>query len=84
LNEHPLIAAILHTWPDAKVTIMTPAESKHQALEFASESGGEYLERVGETDLCRLTKQQWLTFIATIVDAFERKRSATWGNEPPF
>ncbi|UPT53101.1 hypothetical protein [Synechococcus phage Yong-M3-232] len=39
---------------------------ENEAVASASEAAGEYLEQIGETDLSRLTPEQWQGFIGHV------------------
>ena len=41
----------------------------------ASDAGGAYLEKIGQTDLSNLNNRQWMTFIETIIREFETTRN---------
>jgi hypothetical protein len=43
---------------------LNPVETK--AVASASEAAGEYLEQIGETDLSRLTPEQWQGFVGHV------------------
>lgn len=64
--------------------MIPPKEHDVEAMYAASDEGGKYLESIGITDLAKMSEDQWMTFIETVVRAFEEKRSELWGNQPPF
>lgn len=77
---HPLVASILAAWPGAEVLINgePPMENltaqEIEALEAASFAGGDFLENnVGQTDLARLTHDQWMQFVETLVGTYVDK-----------
>jgi len=43
------------------------------AVIFGGEQGGAYLESIGKTDLITLTKEEWLTFLGTVVTNFQNE-----------
>ena len=73
----PLVCSILEAWPGSAVTIngkpiMTdPTPHEIDALLAASPAGGEYLEKLGKTDLAVLTEDEWMGFIEAVVTAFQ-------------
>lgn len=45
------------------------------ALDFASDCAGEYLEELNQTDLAKLTPDQWKELIRVIAVNFAHKRA---------
>ena len=43
------------------------------AVIYGGEQAGAYLESIGKTDLITLTKEEWLTFLGTVVSNFQEK-----------
>ena len=50
--------------------MIDPTPNEIAAMEFGGRMGGEYLDRLGKTDLTKLTPQQWETFIEVIVTGY--------------
>lgn len=48
-----------------------PDENEIAALEHAGAMGGEYLDEIGETDLAKLTVEQWMTLVEAIVTGYQ-------------
>jgi hypothetical protein len=55
---------------DRKNPVVDPTENEQAALEAASDQAGEYLESVGETDLAKLSREQWMTLLEVAVTAW--------------
>lgn len=44
--------------------------SENKAIEAAGHAAGEYLDKIGKTDLATLEKYEWLEFGRVWIDAF--------------
>jgi hypothetical protein len=71
-----IIAAIMTAWPGARIKPitriameLTPQEIT--AILAASPAGGEYLEKLGKTDLAVLTEDEWMGFLESVIRAFQ-------------
>ena len=51
--------------------VIDPDEHEIAAIEAASPMAGEYLERIGKTDLAVLSEAEWLTLLEVIVTAYQ-------------
>lgn len=63
--------------------------NQHEAcsLSDAGDKAGEYLEGIGKSDLASLTREEWVTFLKTVLFGFEdamrsRLKSAAQGSKP--
>jgi len=50
--------------------MIDPTPNEQEAILQAGQMGGEVLDEIGETDLARLTLEQWETFLAAIVGGY--------------
>ena len=56
-----------------------------EAMQAASAPAGDYLERVGKTDLAALSCEEWMTFIETVCSHYHASlRELSDSGEPPF
>jgi hypothetical protein len=55
---------------DRKNPMVDKTEHEELALEKASDEAGEYLEELGETDLRKLSREQWMTLLEVVVTAW--------------
>lgn len=46
-----------------------------ESMYAASDAGGAYLDKIGQTDLAKLDNRQWMTFIETVIREFETTRN---------
>jgi hypothetical protein len=46
-----------------------------ESMYAASDAGGAYLDKIGQTDLAKLDQRQWMTFVETIIREFETTRN---------
>lgn len=51
-------------------SMVDPTENETKALEAASDNAGAYLEELGETDLAKLSREQWMTLLEVVVTAW--------------
>jgi hypothetical protein len=66
-----------------KVTRLDPLEQR--AIGDAGIEGGKYLDSIGETDVAKLTKAQWVTFLKRVVLGFGTSiRQQVRSGEIPF
>ena len=74
--------------------MIDPTPNEIAAMEFGGRMGGEYLDRLGKTDLAALTCEQWSIFIEVIVTGYgdhlrdlagrDRQRVDDLAGEVPF
>ncbi len=74
--------------------MIDPTPNEIAAMEYGGRMGGEYLDRLGKTDLARLTGKQWAVFVETIVTGYgdhlrdlagrDRQRLDDLAGEVPF
>jgi len=74
--------------------MIDPTPNEIAAMEHGGRKGGEYLDRLGKTDLAKLTNEQWATFIEVIVTGYgdhlrdfagrDRSRLDDLAGEVPF
>lgn len=50
----------------------------------ASPAAGEYLDRIGKSDLAAMTEEEWLGFLAHAYAAVADEVRAVWAEEVPF
>jgi len=50
--------------------MIDPTPNEQDALEAGAESGGAYLDSLGQTDLAQLSVEDWQAFIEIIVTAY--------------
>jgi hypothetical protein len=60
----------LSIFADRKNPVMDKTEHETLALEKASDQAGEYLEELGEADLRKLSREQWMTLLEVVVTAW--------------
>lgn len=75
LLEHPRIKEILEAFPGAEVRVMEPTEIEIQCVYAASPKAGEFLEKIGKTDMAAMTEDEWLEFLWIATTAFRDKMS---------
>ena len=51
--------------------MVDPDEHEIAAIEAASPMAGDYLERIGKTDLAVLTEAEWMTLLEVVVTAYQ-------------
>jgi hypothetical protein len=56
-----------------RTPMLDPGEREVAALEHAGQAGGEYLDRLGKTDLADLDENQWRTFLGVVVVHYQHK-----------
>ncbi|GAC1509731.1 MAG: hypothetical protein NVS1B6_16820 [Steroidobacteraceae bacterium] len=72
----PLIACILDAFPGAVATLngvplmLDLSSQEIAAIQAASPAGGEYLDRLGKTDLAQLSEAEWMGFLEAVITAF--------------
>jgi hypothetical protein len=89
ITSHPLVTAIMATWPGAVITMKEPNEIEIQGMMEAAAVGGEYLDSIGQSDLATLTEDQYMTFVERIVRTYEERCMYLYCNgdpehNPPF
>jgi len=57
-----------------KGKIMPLTDTENQAVMNAAPIAGEYLEKLGKTDLALMSYEEWMDFIAATCDAFLAER----------
>ena len=57
-------------WIRRRRSLVDPTDNEVDAIMAASEPAGEYLESLGETDLAKLSEENWLTLLEVIVTAY--------------
>lgn len=57
---------------------------ERKAVQQASEATGEYLERLGKTDLAEMTEAEWLGFIGHAYTCVRREIAEIWETDCPF
>jgi hypothetical protein len=62
--------------------MIDPTEGELAAIEDASDKAGEYLDELNQTDLAKLSREQWLELIQVIVTAFTDKLREIEGAVP--
>jgi hypothetical protein len=62
--------------------MIDPNKHESQALSVACQSGGEYVESLGKTDLAAFTQEQWATLIEVAVTAFQDSLRAAYAADP--
>lgn len=55
-----------------------------KAINTASPAVGEYLERIGKTDLATMTEAEWIGFIGHAYQCVCKEVHAIWEREVPF
>jgi len=50
--------------------VVDPSEAEITAMQAASDTGGQYLDSLGKTDLATLTPDEWMTFIESVCTGF--------------
>ena len=63
--------------------MIDPKKHEVQALAAACQSGGEYVESLGKTDLATFTGEEWATLIEVAVTAFQDHLRTAYANDPP-
>jgi hypothetical protein len=63
----------LNLWVERK---MDWSKSEESMLLDAGKHGGEYLQSIGETDLARLSKVEWLMFLKCVIGRMAILRAA--------
>jgi hypothetical protein len=56
---------IYHRWKMGE-PMFNLTHYEERAIDAASDAAGEYLERIGKTDLASLTPNEWLGFLKTV------------------
>ena len=62
--------------------MIDPKKHEVQALSVACQSGGEYVESLGKTDLAAFTQEQWATLIEVAVTAFQDSLRTAYAADP--
>lgn len=57
---------------------------ERRAVENASAATGEYLDRLGKTDLATMTEAEWLGFIAHAYGCVRNEIAEIWEKDVPF
>lgn len=60
-----------------------PNRYEIEGMYAASETGGAYLEYIGQTDLAKLSEEHWMTFLEKAIRAYEERCMLLYG-DPPF
>jgi Family of unknown function (DUF6511) len=50
--------------------MIDPTPNEKAAFVQCGETGGEYLDSIGKTDLERLSREEWLTFVEVLVTGY--------------
>lgn len=69
------------------MSVATPApltEKEGFAIMDASPAIGEYLEKLGKTDMATMTEEEWLDFLAFAHSAICEAKAVRYGDEVPF
>ena len=72
---NPLVSEIMSTWPGAVIVMQDQDHIEIESMYAASDAGGAYLEKIGQTDLTQMDNRQWMTFIETVIREFETTRN---------
>lgn len=71
VSDHPLVRLILETWPGATIIMTEPNKAEIEAMLWAGNDGGAYLESLGKTDAATMDHDEWMGFIATVIHSFQ-------------
>jgi len=72
--DHPLVAAIMAAFPGGTIDMATapkphklPDHFEKAAIVAASETAGDYIEKLGKTDMATWSQAEWYEFLEVII-----------------
>ncbi len=69
VRNDPLVAAIIQAFPGSHLTVNGArdmdelSQNEIQAIEAASDAGGEFLDGLNKTDMATMSRDEWMTFV---------------------
>lgn len=64
--------------------MIDPDAKEMQALNYASDMAGEYLEAVGKTDVAKMSREEWGALIGVVVGNYCTRLAEIEAAECPF
>ena len=77
-KRHPLVVAILKEFPGATVQMVDDlSKAEIAAIVATGPKAGDYLDRLGKTDLATMDEAEWLGFIEAVVTSYRDEMAVT-------
>ena len=80
--QSELVGAIMETFPGATIKMQEPNSYEIAGIMEAGAVGGEFLDKLGKSDLATLSGDEYLSFIETVVRAYESTCMKLYGDPP--
>lgn len=79
-----LLCAECAPYPHAGLLMIEFTQTEEAAIEVGGQAAGQYLDKVGKTDLADLTKQEWFDFLCAFLAGYSEHMRAEVREAPPF